>query len=160
MAALVTLQFGSYSNFVGAHWWNIQERSFSSKSGGESSSEVLRGCLYREGQKGARKEVDYTPRMIAVGLPSRLHSTTTDDYEHAEHQGWASTLGWDGDVQTIVQETMLHKDFPTVSGKVDVGTPQPKETRLDSDVGAWSDCDFPRLHPQSLLPVPVSASQE
>lgn len=159
--ALVTLQFGNYSNSVGAHWWNVQESSFCSESRGDPSSEVLHGCLYREARKGARKEVTYEPRLIAVGLPSSPHSTATEDQLYGEDKGWSSALGWDGDVQTIVQESAPHKEFLTYSDNImDVGTPPPKDTRVDSGVRAWSDYLCPQLHPQSLLPVPVRTTRE
>lgn len=44
---ILTLQFGHFSNFVGAHWWNLQERSFEYDS--PVPSEVNHDILYREG---------------------------------------------------------------------------------------------------------------
>lgn len=160
--AVVTLQFGNYSNSVGAHWWNVQESSFCSESRGASSLEVLRGCLSREGQNGARKEVIYTPRLIAVGLPSNLHFAASESRVHGEDASRSSALGWDGEVQTIVQEGASSKKFQTDSDKMDVGMSPPKEKvyPLDSDVGAWLGYLSPPLHPQSLLPVPIRTARE
>lgn len=44
---ILTLQFGQYSNFVGAHLWNIQEFSFNYNS--NTPSEINHDILYREG---------------------------------------------------------------------------------------------------------------
>lgn len=44
---ILTLQFGHYSNFVGTHWWNLQEQSFEYNA--SSPSEVHHDVLYREG---------------------------------------------------------------------------------------------------------------
>ena len=160
--AVITLQFGNYSNCVGAHWWNIQESSFCHESTSSSSPEVLRGCLFREGQDGARKEVIYSPRLIAVDLPSNLHSTASKNDMYEEDTGRSGAVGWDGDVQTVVQDTAPSKKFQTDPEEMDMGMPTPKEKlyRLESGVGAWPDYLSPRLHPQSLLPVPIRTARE
>lgn len=44
---ILTLQFGHYSNFIGTHWWNIQELGFNYNSA--SSPEINHDVLYREG---------------------------------------------------------------------------------------------------------------
>ena len=157
--ALVTMQFGSYANFVGAHWWNIQRSSFCSEGRFDPSSEVLHGSMHREGQKGARKEVDYTPRLIAIGLPSGLHSTASEEL-HEEDKDGSKGIGWDGDVQMIVQESAQHKLVQTGADVMDFRTAPSKETQMGSDLGVWSDYLFPQLHPQSLLTIPVRTTRE
>lgn len=47
MKEILTLQFGHYSNFVGTHWWNIQERGFEYNT--NQPSEINHDVLYREG---------------------------------------------------------------------------------------------------------------
>lgn len=44
---ILTLQLGHYSNFVGAHLWNLQEFSFDYNS--ERPSEINHDVLFREG---------------------------------------------------------------------------------------------------------------
>lgn len=44
---ILTLQLGHYSNFIGAHWWNLQEQSFEYNT--PTPSEVNHDVLYREG---------------------------------------------------------------------------------------------------------------
>lgn len=44
---ICTLQFGHYSNFIGVHWWNIQEHGFSFNS--DDPTEINNRVLYREG---------------------------------------------------------------------------------------------------------------
>lgn len=44
---ICTLQFGHYSNFIGAHWWNLQE--FSIPFSPDDYSEIDNRILYREG---------------------------------------------------------------------------------------------------------------
>lgn len=51
---ILTLQFGHFSNYVGTHWWNIQEQSFEYNS---LASEVNHEILYREGLTDQVKQV-------------------------------------------------------------------------------------------------------
>lgn len=44
---IMTLQFGHYSNFIGTHWWNIQDFSFDYDS--HKPTEINHDVLYREG---------------------------------------------------------------------------------------------------------------
>lgn len=44
---ILSLQFGHYSNFIGTHWWNIQETSFNYNA--SSQSEINHDILFREG---------------------------------------------------------------------------------------------------------------
>lgn len=44
---ILTLQFGHYSNFVGAHLWNLQEFGFAYDS--DKPSEINHDVFYREG---------------------------------------------------------------------------------------------------------------
>lgn len=46
---IITLQFGHYANFVGAHWWNTQEAGFQYTSQENIPSEINHDVLYREG---------------------------------------------------------------------------------------------------------------
>ncbi|KAF6027452.1 MSTO1 [Bugula neritina] len=65
----VTFQIGHLSNFVGAHWWNLQEASFVYEGSGSSGekAEINHDVTFREG------EVTYTPRLISVDLSEALH---------------------------------------------------------------------------------------
>ena len=45
---IITLQIGHYANFVGTHWWNIQESSFVYDP--EAQVEINHAVLFREGE--------------------------------------------------------------------------------------------------------------
>jgi hypothetical protein len=50
---LLTLQFGGYSNYVGAHFWNAQDELLSeaySTAGGAGAGELDAGVLYQQGE--------------------------------------------------------------------------------------------------------------
>ena len=78
---LITIQCGNYSNYIGSHFWNLQESGFvykdNSVDGGSFSSraeellEIDNDVLYREGITLDR-ELTYTPRVIVVDLKGSL----------------------------------------------------------------------------------------
>ncbi|CAG8651966.1 2090_t:CDS:2, partial [Dentiscutata heterogama] len=68
MLEIVTLQFGHFSNYVGAHFWNTQEEYFSFDTGQHAQEiEVLHDTLFRAGvtQNGIET---YTPRLMIYDL--------------------------------------------------------------------------------------------
>ncbi|MGH0189894.1 UNVERIFIED_CONTAM: hypothetical protein FKN15_039219 [Acipenser sinensis] len=65
---VVTLQLGHYANYVGTHWWNLQDASLCYDADPHNPpSEVRSDALFREGltQSG---QTTYTPRLIALDL--------------------------------------------------------------------------------------------
>ena len=74
--AVITLQLGNYSNYVGAHFWNIQEAGFVySTTGTKSLPDISNDVLFREGTSGLDKndsQPTYTPRLVSVDLKGAL----------------------------------------------------------------------------------------
>uniref|UniRef100_A0A672JW99 Protein misato homolog 1 n=1 Tax=Sinocyclocheilus grahami TaxID=75366 RepID=A0A672JW99_SINGR len=100
---VVTLQLGHYSNFIGTHWWNLQDAALvygSDAPAGELQSDVL----FREGlTPGAH--VTYTPRLIAMDLKGSLQTLRKEGslYEGTEDEN--TTFTWEGQIMT-------HKESP------------------------------------------------
>lgn len=46
---IITFQFGNYANYIGAHWWNIQEAGFNYDPT-SVPSDINHDVLFREGQ--------------------------------------------------------------------------------------------------------------
>ena len=67
---VVTLQLGHFANFVGAHWWNLQESSFVYSP--KEEKEINHDVLYREGEN-LKGEVTYTPRLVSFDLKGCLN---------------------------------------------------------------------------------------
>lgn len=82
--AVISLQLGHYSNFVGAHFWNLQESSFVYGGGSGDArpkSEICHDVLYREGQTLSR-EVTYTPRLGKKPERGRAFLISTYSQDH------------------------------------------------------------------------------
>ncbi|OWF43159.1 protein misato homolog 1-like [Mizuhopecten yessoensis] len=104
---VVTLQIGHYSNYVGSHWWNIQESSFIyDPKLAPVQKDIDHDVLFREG-KNLRGEVTYTPRLVAFDLKGSLNTLKQEGslYDH-RHQ---EEIRWTGDV-TLHQEDGADKN--------------------------------------------------
>ncbi|XP_019721597.1 protein misato homolog 1 isoform X2 [Hippocampus comes] len=99
---VITLQLGHYSNFVGTHWWNLQDASLSydpEMPPGEIQSDVL----FREGQT-LGGSITYTPRLVAMDLKGSLQTLRQEGslYDTGKE---TPALSWDGSL-------MVHKESP------------------------------------------------
>ncbi|XP_077362151.1 protein misato homolog 1 [Festucalex cinctus] len=99
---VITLQLGHYANFVGTHWWNLQDASLSydpEMPSGEIQSDVM----FREGQT-LGGSITYTPRLIAMDLKGSLLTLRQEGslYDSGKEM---SALSWDGSL-------MIHKESP------------------------------------------------
>ncbi|XP_035537688.1 protein misato homolog 1 [Morone saxatilis] len=168
---VITLQLGHYSNFVGTHWWNLQDAALSYDPEtplGDIQSEVV----FREGQT-LGGHVTHTPRLIAMDLKGSLR-TLRQDGSLYEPDKDSSPLTWDGNL-------MMHKESPPAKNsfledldKLDKGeihtTSQPQSStgavsvdtvnsqlarlqkgyRLEGSVRVWSDFLRIHLHPRTI----------
>lgn len=105
---IITLQIGQYSNFIGTHWWNLQESTFiyDSKLLEEHPKEVNHDVLYREG-KTLKGDVTYTPRLVLFDLKNSLGTLKKDGtlYDF----GTEENINWVGDV-TLHQAPSVNKN--------------------------------------------------
>ncbi|CAL8299000.1 unnamed protein product [Lota lota] len=99
---IVTLQLGHYSNFVGTHWWNLQDASLSEELG-EINSDVA----FREGRT-IDGQVTYTPRLIAMDLKGSLQTLRQEGCLYSTNKE-SSTISWEGAI-TMHQESPVSKN--------------------------------------------------
>ncbi|XP_051727993.1 protein misato homolog 1 [Ctenopharyngodon idella] len=99
---VVTLQLGHYSNFVGTHWWNLQDAGLVYDAvvpEGELQSDVM----FREGQT-LGGHVTYTPRLIAMDLKGSLQTLRKQGSLY-DTENENTTFTWQGQIMT-------HKESP------------------------------------------------
>lgn len=99
---VVTLQLGHYSNFVGTHWWNLQDAGLSYDPD-SSSGEVQSDVLFREGQTSGG-HVTYTPRLIAMDLKGSLRTL--------RQEGRLYDLGHDTSSVSWQGRLVMHQESP------------------------------------------------
>uniref|UniRef100_A0AAY4D547 Protein misato homolog 1 n=1 Tax=Denticeps clupeoides TaxID=299321 RepID=A0AAY4D547_9TELE len=151
---VVTLQLGHYSNFVGTHWWNLQDASLCYEPDsppGDLQSDVL----FREGVT-LGGQVTYTPRLIAMDLKGSLHTLRQDGslYESGKDSGaltwyvWTPSVniaatvhvagGWRG-IYAVTMET-VNRSLERAQ----------KMYKLEGSVRVWSDFLRLHLHPRTI----------
>ena len=170
---LITIQCGNYSNYLGSHFWNLQESGFVYQQGQSSQRdeilEIDNDVLYREG-KTLNKEVTFTPRLISVDLKGSLGSLP----ECGELYGKISipkeeslALHWSGGHQVFREEPFVKNEFLTelnegtenVLNEKDIDkcldeddmNNEKKLYNLEGSVNFWSDYLGARYHPRSIL---------
>ncbi|XP_017882951.1 protein misato [Ceratina calcarata] len=149
---ILTIQFGHYSNFIGTHWWNLQETNFSYDP--DHASEINHNILYREGEN-LKKQVTYTPRLLLVDLKGTFGYLKEEGtlYDVPQHEGIQQSL-WNDNKVEIVKEEIVDKT-PFIRS-----LDEPSETsesattsisfELENDVNSWVDYLLPRFHPRTL----------
>nr|ACO10413.1 misato homolog 1 [Caligus rogercresseyi] len=136
MREILTVQCGPYSNFIGSHFWNIQDKDLVYQP-----RPVLPptnpNVLFREGQS-LNKEVTFTPRLISVDLKGGLGALPRygELYSVEEKDGHVQL--WEGDIRK--------ENRSEAEDEKDVD-----ETEVASlgNYEFWSDYLVPRLHPNS-----------
>ncbi|KAK7011429.1 protein misato 1 [Biomphalaria glabrata] len=173
---IITLQIGHYSNFVGTHWWNLQESSFvyDPKLLEGSPKEIDHDVLFREG-KTIKGDVTYTPRLILFDLKNSLGTLKKDgtlyDVESEESVNWvgdvtlhkAQSLKKNKFLQNLDEE-LVKKNEDIDSDDIDSdqkeGTASYKiidpvfgktHYNLDNVVEVWSDYLRTSFHPRSVF---------
>lgn len=140
---ILTLQFGHYANYIGAHFWNIQELSFDYT--GTVKTECNHDVLYREGQT-AKGEVTYTPRLLLVDLKGSLKTLQTS--------GGFEESNPEEDVPWNVVEKIAEPEAKKNNFLQDIDSEateiENKQYNLDQDVTTWTDYLYPRFHPRTI----------
>ncbi|KAM6904252.1 protein misato homolog 1 isoform 1-T1 [Lycodopsis pacificus] len=174
---VITLQLGHYSNFVGTHWWNLQDASLSYDPE-TPPSEIQSDVLFREGQTPGG-HVTHTPRLISMDLKGSLRTL--------RQEGSLYDAGKDTSAATWEGSLMMHKESPAEKNsfledldKLDKGevlaednfysSPLPQRSagavsvetvnsqlarvqkgyRLEGSVKVWSDFLRIHLHPRTV----------
>ena len=77
---IITLQVGHYSNFVGTHWWNIQQTPRGAQDFAEQNtvSEFDNGLFLREDVEAGTGKTIYTPRLLCIDLKGSLKALKED----------------------------------------------------------------------------------
>lgn len=138
---ILTLQFGHYTNFVGAHFWNAQELSFDYT--GTVKAECNHDILYREGRTPQR-EVTYTPRLLLADLQGSLKTLPEDGGLSQEFEDQSDV--WHN-VEKIEEPKCSKNEYLQ---DIDTEKVVKKEYSLETDVNTWTDFLYPRLHSRTI----------
>ncbi|XP_068974597.1 protein misato [Bombus flavifrons] len=147
---ILTIQLGHYSNFIGSHWWNIQESNFSYDP--DNPSEINHDVLYREGEN-LKKQVTYTPRLLLIDLEEafgylKKQGTLYDVTQSEEAQQY---LWDDKKVQVLKKEAVDKTPFiKSLDESSEASNSTSSPPNLENNIGSWVDYLLPRFHPRTL----------
>lgn len=167
---LITLQVGHYANFVGTHWWNLQEASF--MYGTSADTGINHDFLFREGITSQRQET-YTPRLLCIDVKGSLCSLSSRGslYSPPHPEPSTSEAAWDGPVDLIQQLPEVKNEYLMDLEQEDArfyrAADEDKDICIDEvpeapfaltqkiydltkSVSVWSDFLRPHLHPSSI----------
>ncbi|XP_015111222.1 protein misato [Diachasma alloeum] len=146
---IITLQLGHYANYVGAHWWNLQEANFSYDPA--NPSEVNNDVLYREGES-PRREVTFTPRLLVVDLKGSLGYLAERGslYDPVPDPDAGPSDVWDPENLDITTEDPLPKSSFIQSLEKTRETGEDQSLDLESEINSWVDYLVPRFHPRTV----------
>ncbi|KAI3448513.1 hypothetical protein Pfo_005178 [Paulownia fortunei] len=174
MKEILTIQVGSYANFVGSHFWNFQDELLGLADSPESdqifkSHSLNMDVLYRTGetQQGI---LTYTPRLVSMDFQGSLGSVSSSGTLYNEvPETSIDTLTWTGPVTTHTSQPLKKNLFlqslyleenanvgssrGCESGNTDSCTEvQDKDIVdcLENGVQYWTDFSKVHYHPQSL----------
>ncbi|XP_028159255.1 protein misato [Ostrinia furnacalis] len=140
---ILTLQFGHYTNYIGAHFWNTQELSFDYT--GLKKTEVNHDILYREGENG-KGETTYTPRLLLADLKGSLKTLPVSgglpEESDPDHLEWENV--------DKVEEPAPQKNQYLVDIDSEGPAAAEKTYNFEEEVKTWTDFIYPRLHSRSV----------
>lgn len=145
---LINLQFGHYSNFVGAHFWNIQELSFDYT--GKKPTDINHDVLYREGERFGK--ATYTPRLLLADLNGALGSLSCSG-------GLSECFSTDVDQYPSdwpnvdkCEELKIEKNdyLKYINNEGNVDETVIEKFDFESNIKTWTDYLFPRFHDRTI----------
>ncbi|KAL3814645.1 hypothetical protein ACJIZ3_015913 [Penstemon smallii] len=172
MKELVTIQVGSYANYIGSHFWNFQDELLGLADSTESD-EIFRNnninmdVIYRSGetQQGIPT---YTPRLLSIGFQGSLGSVSSRGTLYGEvPTAPVETLTWTGSITThaseplkknlFLQSLCLEENESTSRGCDSSNADSQSEVQdkdivdsLENEVEHWTDFSKVHYHPKSL----------
>ncbi|KAG4074450.1 hypothetical protein HA402_015739 [Bradysia odoriphaga] len=149
---ILTLQFGNYSNYVGTHWWNIQESGFNYDPYAIQSG-IDHDLLYREGAD-FKGQATYTPRLLFVDLKGSLKHYSSNglyggcsDLDKVQQE-----LPWDSNAVEVVEAESIPK--PQYQKDLDESkNVAANDYDFKNSVETWTDFAYTRFHPRSATVV-------
>ncbi|XP_016967056.1 protein misato [Drosophila biarmipes] len=171
---ILTFQFGTYANYVGAHFWNQQEANFRYGDEGDQVSEDQlpnNDVLYREGLNPLNRTT-YTPRLLSVDLAGTLgHLPVTGELygNFVQRDEELLPLGTGEELQQARQKAEesgvsaqhldVHEQPPAAISEYQKdllknSVAPEKNYQLADTANSWADFLYARYHPRTLNVLP------
>lgn len=173
MKEIVTIQVGSFSNFIGSHFWNFQDELLGRAEDGHQDSTfkdagLNMDMLYRVGET-CQGTPTYTPRVLAMDSRGSLGAVRASGslYEENSLSDASSVTTWGGSVaryfsepneknkflQSLEEEVVGNQleNIKAGNSSSENGTEDRARIQcLENGVQYWTDYSKVQFHPLSL----------
>lgn len=176
---VLTLQLGSFANYVGTHYWNFQDELLGLQERedavGAAAAQIDSGVLYRAGET-ARGQPTFTPRLVAWDLSGALGGASSRGSLYLEEGHLTAAGTWAGRHEVHRALPVARSAFSCALEQEPEGPPPPQAGNvmataagvaaaealaaaaraLDGEgaVRYWTDYLKAHLHPRSLHQLP------
>lgn len=164
----MTVQVGTYSNFVGAHFWNLQDEYLATPV---EERELSPSVLFREVSRRSESGLTYAPRLQVVDLDGAFGSISVQAGSVLTQLPTSDAIAahsWSGRgqcytrppvaVSPYVRQLQREDEGQREQGVSDDVGEDAEEDKdhygLDTGVSFWSDYLKTRFHPRSCFPLP------
>ncbi|XP_003743364.1 protein misato homolog 1 [Galendromus occidentalis] len=141
---VITLQLGSFSNFVASHLWNLQSQCFYYSKDAPFGHEFDHDVYYREGRSFLNKTT-FTPRTVLIDLKGSVRNCSWPVDQAYDGPNDDEQKVWDGQVQIHKAEPQAASSKSEELGEVDV---RPKKAPLQKN--SWAGYLQNKYHPKSV----------
>lgn len=166
---VITLQVGGFANFVGAHFWNIQDEALGQAHSGEDSrcpSYTDQNILFHQ----SLEKQQNNPRLVSLDLCGSLGGVSFEGDGRNAPGYTPPVTSWSGhtvvhradriDRSEFVQQLDWEEDAPYDDHHIEPGShPHPIEAAAEklqqpTAVRFWTDFSKVQLHPKSIYQAP------
>ena len=139
---IITFQVGNYSNFVGAHYWNLQETLLKDGTTGDNTiNELNHDILFRKGVNFQTGQGSCRPRVIAFDLKENVRNFALTDESLTDDE--EETLMWEGTVEKY--DRSLEKPE-----KIETNGPTQCLSTKEDVISTWPHFTLSQFHDKSL----------
>ncbi|XP_015905785.1 protein misato homolog 1 [Parasteatoda tepidariorum] len=145
---IITIQAGNYANFVGTHWWNIQESSFVYSAAGSTPVDIDHDVMFSEGSN-LRGDVTYTPRLVLIEAQDNFRNLPKESSLYRSDNEDSKTQ-WDGFIDVIKKQPVEMNPFLEGTNVTMTPVDSGNIASFEHPSTSWSYFLRTNLHPSSL----------
>lgn len=156
---VASLQIGTTANYVGTHFWNLQDEYLAVPPG---ERELSPATFFREvstESRAARSGLRYAPRLQIIDATGSFGALSTDAgvvLDRHEEGATQPLPSWSHRVERYVRRQVRHSNYVA---NLLAAERNPSSEHQDFAGGSetadfWSDYQKTRLHPRSCRPLP------
>ncbi|KAI9596088.1 Misato segment II tubulin-like domain-containing protein [Syncephalis fuscata] len=143
---LLTLQIGTYANYVGAHFWNAQDIA-----GIDQQEDAIDHDVLFQAGENLQGETTYTPRLLVVDNKDHLGYLSANALLGLDEDSQETTPGCKYDTATKMNRHEFIQDLESEAlANESMDNAATRQYHFEQTVHGWSDYLRLYLHPKTL----------